>query len=192
MRLACVAGSNAARIVNEPRYPEFVDMADLHLAELRTHVTRITAHVSTDAIQKCLAIESRMSYVLVRLRRGPKLDRSWLEFSELLANLAAQVLGLIELLYPRRYTKKIEEVASIVGPAIGGATAIPALQAPDEFVRSRFMAQSMVLRQIKASGGPPISTIRDDIDKRLAVPYFAIDTALLRATVPESPLCIGR
>jgi hypothetical protein len=30
MRLACVSGSPSARRVNEPRYPEFVDIADQH------------------------------------------------------------------------------------------------------------------------------------------------------------------
>lgn len=39
MRLACVAGSNSARDVNQSRYPEFIDTADLHLTELRTQVT---------------------------------------------------------------------------------------------------------------------------------------------------------
>jgi hypothetical protein len=38
---------------------------------------------------------------------------------------------------------------------------------------------------MKESNSLTISTIRDDIDRRLAVPYFAIDEILLRATAQD-------
>jgi hypothetical protein len=33
---------------------------------------------------------------------------------------------------------------------------------------------------MQKAGGFAIATIRDDIDRRLAIPYFALDLALLR------------
>jgi len=181
MRLVCVAGNDAARVVNEPRYPEFVDVADLHLAELKTHVTRIIAQISLEAIRRYETVERHMSYVLLRLRRGPKLDRSWNEFSKLLANLAEQTLGFIDFLCPGRYKADIEEAGSTVSPASRDPKHRFAATIQDDFVRRRFAAQSSVLRQIEAKVGIPILSIRDDIDRRLAIPYFAIDAALLRA-----------
>jgi hypothetical protein len=138
MRLACVSGSEAARVVNKSRYPEFVDVADLHLAEFRTHVDRITAHIGSDAVQKCLLVERHLAYILVRLRRAPNLDRSWREIVSLLGNLAAQIHELGEYLCRDYYNKRVEEVASIACPAIHNETSIPALEVPDEFVRVRF------------------------------------------------------
>jgi hypothetical protein len=96
MRLACVSGSEAARIANEFRYPEFVDVADLHLAEFSTHVGRVTAHIGSDTVQKCLLVERHAAYVLVRLRRAPNLDRSWREIVGILGNLAAKIHELAE------------------------------------------------------------------------------------------------
>ena len=44
MRLASVAASDDARTVNQARDAEFVDMADSHMAELRTAIPRLTRH----------------------------------------------------------------------------------------------------------------------------------------------------
>jgi hypothetical protein len=163
MRLACVSGSEAARIVNKSRYPEFVDVADLHLAEFSTHVGRVTAHIDSDAVQKCLLVERHVAYVLVRLRRAPNLDRSWREIVSVLGNLATQIHGLAELLRPDYYTRQVNEVAAVACPAIYKATSIPALEVPDEFVRVRFLVQSIVLLHMKEGNGLTISTIRDEL-----------------------------
>jgi len=55
----------------------------------------------------------------------------------------------------------------------------PQVFQPDAFVRTRFGVQSTLLVRLKASVGLDIGTIKDDIDRILAVPYFTIDDALL-------------
>ncbi len=59
------------------------------------------------------------------------------------------------------------------------------LKDPDAFVRLRFEAQSLVVAEAKASGKFVIASIRDDMDQRLAIPYFAIDYALLRKVIDD-------
>lgn len=174
-----------ARVANESRYLEFVDIADLHLAEFTTHVGRVTSHIGSDIVQKCLLVERHAAHVLVRLRRAPNLDRSWREMVSVLRNLAAQIHGLAERLRGDYYIKQVEAVAAVVSPVIQSETRISALEVPNEFVRVRFLVQSIVLHHMKETNGLPISTIRDDIDRRLAVPYFAIDAILLRATAQD-------
>jgi hypothetical protein len=189
MRLACVSASEAARIANDSRYPEFVDVADLHLAEFSMHVTRINAQIGSDTVQKCLLVERHAAYVLVRLRRTPNLDRPWREIASVLEGLAEEIHRFAEHLRLDYYAKQVEEVSAIAGPAIRKTANIPSLKVPNEFVRVRFLIQSIVLRHMNESKRLTISTIRDDIDRRLAVPYFAIDVILLRAISPsERPL----
>jgi hypothetical protein len=46
-------------------------------------------------------------------------------------------------------------------------------------VHARFGVQSRLLARLRATVGLDIGTIKDDIDRVLAVPYFTIDKALL-------------
>jgi hypothetical protein len=188
MRLTVVAASDAARIANEPRYLEFVDIADLHIAEQGTHITRIKDQISPDAMQMYLNVERHMSYLLVRLRRGPRLDRSWVDFSAILAKLALQVLELIEFLHPGRYSGELTEAGSAVHLTNSWEMRPSDRKSADWFVDHRFAAQSFFLEQIRAPDSQPLRTIRDDIDRRLAIPYFAIDATLLRAIHPRTNL----
>jgi hypothetical protein len=48
------------------------------------------------------------------------------------------------------------------------------------FVGIRFAIQTRVLATVTERGAFNIATVRDDVDRRLAMPYFFIDLALLR------------
>jgi hypothetical protein len=182
MRLACVAGSDLARLHNQARYGEFIDTADLHLAELRTHITRFKDRLDPSATTACLDVERRLGYAIVRLRHEPKLDRTWREFIGMLWGTAARTQALAEALAPRYYDAMLAEVAASIDSSIRSNVSAVILGKPDEFVQLRFFAQSAVIRHLKLS----ISSIRDDIDRRLAIPYFAIDIALLRAVARDA------
>jgi hypothetical protein len=181
MRLACVSGSEAARIANESRYREFVDVANLHLNEFSTHLTRVTALVGADTVQKCLLVESHAAHVLVGLRCAPSLDRSWREMVTVLKNLAEEIHRLAEHLRLEDYPKRVAMISAVAGPAIRETAEISSLEVPDEFARVRFSVQSIVLRHMKESENLTVLSIRYDTDRRLAVPYFTIDAMLLRA-----------
>jgi hypothetical protein len=62
-----------------------------------------------------------------------------------------------------------------------GLLLLPAsLQDPDSFVQRRFAIQSEVISWLKHTAALAIATVRDDMDRVLAVPYFTIDHHLLR------------
>jgi hypothetical protein len=180
MRLACVAGSDLARTANQSRYSEFVDMADFHLSDFRTQVTRLAADADLDTLTKCADVERGLAWAILRLRRGPSLDRGWREFVGELRKIAERVCVLAESLSGDYYARRVEEVASIAETATQRADPATLASAPDVFVTLRFSAQSAVIDQMKDSGGFAIATVRDDIDRRLAIPYFALDFALLQ------------
>jgi hypothetical protein len=114
MRLASVAASDAARIVNEARYAEFVDVADSHLAELRSAIPRVAPETDMDLIQQSSAVERSVGYLLVRLRRSPVLDRSWFDFATVLHEAAERVATFASTAEPAYQTERNAEVASIV------------------------------------------------------------------------------
>ena len=57
------------------------------------------------------------------------------------------------------------------------------ISSADAFVHARFGIQSLLLARLKARVGFDIGTIKDDIERILAVPYFTIDDALLSVLV---------
>ncbi len=184
MRLASVAASPAARTANQARYPEFVDIADQHLAELRAQTTRLVADTDPGVLARLTEVDRGISWAIGRLRRGPQLDRPWAQFIAPLRQAAERVNALAEVASPDYYASRLSEVAPIVSGTVPMAFGSN-LKDPDAFVRLRFEAQSLVVAEAKASGKFVIASIRDDMDQRLAIPYFAIDYALLRKVIDD-------
>jgi hypothetical protein len=180
MRLVCVAGSELARAANKPRYGEFVDVAELHLSDFRTQVTRLAADSDLDIIAKCSDVERGLAWAIVLLRREPKLDRNWRHLVGDLRRLAERVDTLAESASRDYYSRRVGEVASIAQSAAQQEFTATLAGSPDVFVKRRFQAQSVVVEQMQKTGQFAIVGIHDDIDLRLAIPYFTIDLALLR------------
>jgi Domain of unknown function (DUF4062) len=179
MRLACVSGSPSAKRVNEPRYPEFVDIADQHLSDFRGQIARLSSDRDAEFPRRCAEVESDLAWAVTRLRRTTVLGTPWREFVQILRKLAGRVDALAAMASPDYYAARVDEVASIVKRE--GFTLLPAsLQDPDLFVHRRFATQSEVINWLKHTAALAIATVRDDMDRVLAIPYFTIDHHLLR------------
>ncbi len=179
MRLACVSGSPAARRANEPRYPEFVDIADQHLSDFRGYIARLSADRDAEFPRRCVDVESSLAWAVTRLRRTSVLGTPWAEFVQILWKLAARVDALAAMASPEYYATRVDEVASIVKSE--ESSMLPAaLRDPDLFVHRRFATQSEVITWLKHTAALAIATIHDDMDRVLAIPYFTIDYHLLR------------
>jgi hypothetical protein len=185
MRLACVAGSDLARAASKPRYGEFVDMLELHFNDFRIQVTRLAADPDLDIIAKCGDVERGLAWALVRLRREPMLDRTWRRLVGDLRLLAERVDALAEAASRDYYYRRAGEIAVIAQAAIQKVSAATLADSPDLFVQRRFQAQSAVVEQMLETGRFATAGILDDIDRRLAIPYFTIDLALLRKATGE-------
>ena len=179
MRLACVSGSPAARRVNEPRYPEFVDIADQHLSDFRGQIARLSTDRDAEFPRRCAEVESDLAWAVTRLRRTTVLGTPWREFAQILWKLAGRVDALAAMASPEYYATRVDEVESIIKRE--DASASPAsLRDPDLFVHRRFATQSEVIGWLKHTAALAIATVRDDMDRVLAIPYFTIDYHLLR------------
>jgi len=176
LRLYCVAGSDLARSVNSPRYPEFVDVADQHVDDFRTHLTRIYSSAETETITDASKIEKDFKWSVTRLRREPELDRKWEAFAAILLELAERVHALANKVAREYYEKCRSESLA----ALGEMPSRFDLRHPDDFVRARFSTQSRLLQRLQTLGSK-FDSIRDDRNHDLAIPYFTIDLSLLRA-----------
>jgi CHAT domain len=183
LRLTSVAGSDAARRVNEARYGEFVDVADLHMQEFRAQVTRLIREddTGTEVGQSCADIESRFGWAITRLRRGPRLDRSWFDSLAALHETAEAVHNLENLIAIEYYQEKQDEISLVLRGILMPAARETRMSA-DDFVRRRLAAQRRALELMGTPDRVP-ATIRDDVHQYLAIPYFTIDLALIRQAV---------
>jgi len=50
----------------------------------------------------------------------------------------------------------------------------------DRFVALRHSVQNAILAKMKESAAIAIATVRDDVERVLAIPYFTVDLVLLR------------
>ena len=180
MRLACVSGSPVARTVNEPRYGEFVDIADQHLSEFRGQIARLSTERGSDFPNRCAEVENRLAWAIMRLRGSTVLGTPWREFAVVLRTLGDKVAALAVSAAQDYYAARTSEAASVVNE-VGDSTLLrDTLKDPDVFVHRRFAMQSAIIKSLQASAALAISTVRDDMDRLLAIPYFTIDHHLLR------------
>lgn len=181
MRLFCVSGSDAARAVNVSRYGEFIGVADQHLKELSAQITRSIAARDVAIAVEASHVEKRLVWAVERLRGEPVLDRSWSEMATCLATIAVVTRSFCERAAPEYYTRCQADALTTLDE---WKASNPQISLADAFVRARFGVQSKLLMRLKASG-LDIGTIKDDVDRILAVPYFTIDTALLSVLAPQ-------
>lgn len=178
MRLTGVAASESARTANAERYREFVDMADQHLSELRAQATRLSPH-TTELLDPCAKVEAGLAFAITRLRREPKLDRPWSQFARLLCPIAENVSALAMSATPEYMLARQGESTPPIERVLRKATPAQASD-PDVFWRYRMAAQNEVVYALRVTAALAIAGIRDDVDRILAFPYFAIDHRLLK------------
>lgn len=188
MRLACVAGIDSARKANQTRYSEFVDMADSHLSDFRLQVNRLSQSTNFEVAKKCDEVDRSLSWAIVRLRRGPALDRSWHEFLKILYDIAEDIDTLNESANHSYYVASINEITSVTQISTQMVSTSKLRNSPDLFFECRLAIQQDVIDKMKKNNEFTISTIRDDINRRVAIPYFYIDLLLLRKVFNKSAL----
>ena len=186
MRLACVAGIDSARAVNQARYNEFVDIADLHFSDFRLQVARLLNGENHDNSKKCDDLDRALSWAIVRLRRGPAIDRNWLEFIKILYDISEKVNVLCNFVDQNYYLASIDQVSSEVQMRMRKISSETLRNFPEVFYRHRLSTQQDVIDKMKINKEFTIATIRDDISRKLAIPYYYIDLILLRAIFNEA------
>ena len=183
MRLLNVAGGDRVRTANSARYTEFVDMADQHFADFRIQVTRLTGEAEADILQQCVDLENSFGWALTRLRREPRLDRPWHQFAAFMSGVGEKVHHLASTASPEYYARRRDEILAVIDQQLTGGSQRTWQGSADLYVERRHFAQNLILAKMREISALAIGTVRDDMDRVLAIPYFKIDLVLLRQVV---------
>jgi hypothetical protein len=154
-----------ARRANVHRFPEFIRWAERHFGVLRTHIA-LHATMLPDPVRASVAsLDRRLSGLLGKCTSGP--------------NLSARELGLVFQL-AQTTVAAIQELGSEVPEYTALKEDVHRLAIAyhpttlDECWEVRLYLQNQILKR-----GSDLETIADDMDLKLALPYFLVDQELL-------------
>jgi hypothetical protein len=171
MRLLSVISSDAVRSANVARYNEFLDMADQRLLDLRSTYILFARYLTPKIIEQIHPLDSQLSWILLRLRRGPHLDtRSCNICIETLYEISKWVASLCELSFPGEYRairERVEAVTNAHSPDLS-------ISSINEVFDLRLAIQSELVRSRH-----DLRSIIEDRHLKLAVEYFCLDRHLL-------------
>lgn len=180
MRLLSVNWSPAVKAANAVRYREFLEMADQRLLDLRSTYILFARYLTPKILEQIHPLDSQMSWLLLRLRRGPDLGaRSRKLCLGTLREVSKWVASLCALSFPGEYRAVCERVQGVVE---GHGTDLHLLSVDDVF-ELRLAMQSDLIR-LRSD----IQSIIEDRHLKLAIEYFCLDRDLLS----RCPLNDGR
>ena len=100
-----------------------------------------------------------------------------------MARLGEKTNTLAGVATPDYYDRRRGEVLKVVEGVLQQSQISISEQSSDEYVHVRHFAQQLVLDNMRETAAIAIATVRDDMDRVLAIPYFTIDLILLRRLV---------
>lgn len=169
MRLFVVRWSPMAYEANNARYDEFVTVAELHLADLRSNLQSLALGAEPRDYREARRIELRLAWLIRYLRVGT----------------ASPTHPDRELLFvvteTARLTKNFLHRESRYAPTLATAAQTVArtrVVDADAFFTARQEAQATV-SQLEVGDSRSPSGIMFDVEGELALKYFAIDSSLL-------------
>jgi hypothetical protein len=171
VRLCCIRWSPQAYGANIARYGEFVQIARLHIMNLRSNLEGLALGAEPESYKQARRIEFRLAWLADYLSNIPgKPAKPGVEL-----HLVDSTIKLIGQFF--RTTNEVEfaTVSSMVTSVIAADDPIRSPEGPgkaaDEFFAARMRAQNEILRRHPAGE----TGIWYDIDQELAPIYFAID-----------------
>jgi hypothetical protein len=171
IRLCGIRWSPDAYAANHERHDEFVRLAELHLADLRSNVQGLAIAAEPGDYRDARKIELRLAW-LVRYLREPshRVGRPGSEYF-----VASDTARLIQ-----RFLDGEQEFGSTLALADKIVAKTWGDQPADRerFWRARMAAQNALLRLTQERGSTPGIVL--DIDGDLAMKYFALDCKLLK------------
>jgi hypothetical protein len=172
MRLCGVRWSRQAYGAHIDRYEEFVRIADIHFADLRSNLQALVVGVSPDENHDARRIEMRIAWLLEHLRPRPTTASRPAYDLEVVAATATLVHQFVsrdpELLGAIQAARKVAE-----------DVAVDPKRDAEAFWSARMRLQTDLL-----AGGNLARGIWFDMEGELAVKYFALDAVLLGVIGP--------
>jgi hypothetical protein len=175
MRLVYVYSSAEAHEVNISRYADFVEMARMHVDDLRGTMQGFSAVIDPSSYALCRTVERRLAW-LVRVLSAPKPGpASCLEELRLMAATGKLLAKFIAADDDQRLSAARDAAEAALrecGFAADGRAG------PQEVLRYRMLAQTQMITDNPSLAVEPRG-IYYDADNELAVYYFALDQRLL-------------
>jgi hypothetical protein len=174
VRLCCVRWSPLAYNADIDRYREFVQIARLDVANLRSNLEGLALIAEPRSYEQARRIERRLAWLADYLGNAPSEPaKPGVEFQRVLETvmlIGDFFLGAAEVEFSAD-SSAANSVVAALGPIRNPEESSGAA---DEFVKARYNAQTEILgRRSDGERG-----IWYDIDQQLAPAYFAIDHAL--------------
>jgi uncharacterized caspase-like protein len=186
MRLLYVASSDVAHAANSARYPEFIDIAEQHFTDLKSHIERFSIDIDAQLHEVSLQLERRLSWILGRLKREPNLSNKSNEYFNKMQQIGQKLHSFCTTAMGEKYKYVIKQVDTSLSLSIGDSGLIIETASLDDIFRLRLYVQSQLLESNATVEGSKIFTIADDIDLDFGIYYFVLDQKLLDHRFPFS------
>jgi hypothetical protein len=174
LRLCCVRWSSIAYSSNVSRYGEFVHIAQMHFADLRSSIGGLALGAEPSDYEFARKMELRIGWMIDKFETKPEFPQEppqWMH---------SIVLGthkeIHQFLVAESGIDKVSKIVSEIEPSILDKTSIDDM---NNFFFRRMAAQNELLK-LQERSGSPAQGIWFDLDQELALGYFAIDSILLR------------
>lgn len=181
VRLCCVRWSPRSYNANIDRYGEFVQIARLDVANLRSNLEGLALIAEPESYEQARRIERRLAWLTDYLGNIPsKSAKPGVEFERVVETV--KLIGDFLLNSVKAEFWADSSAANSIVAALGPIRSPEGpSEAADEFVDARLSTQTEILRRRSAGG----RGIWYDIDQQLAPAYFAIDHVLF-ARIPSA------
>ena len=172
MRLCGVRFSPLAFRASGARYEEFVQLAELHLQDLRSNLEGLALRAEPSEYSEARRIEVRLAWLCGHLQDSLwRPSRPAIEERTVLVDTVVSIRRF--LLRHDAFKSTIEAVETMVG-----TPRVVLWRDPDRFWQTRLGLQQRLLDEYRELGSLPRGIIAD-IDGTLALRYFAIDAAMM-------------
>ncbi|GAB2815492.1 hypothetical protein GCM10027176_20200 [Actinoallomurus bryophytorum] len=174
VRLVFVHSSNEALHANLPRYGYFVQLAQQHLDELRSHIEGSATALDSSTHEEYRRMERRFSWCIRQLLEASTDSNARVDLYPLLSKIATSVFELLT-----QVDGDHRRILSVAESCVATASSSQLAHVEQGGIfTNRLAAQSLLLEELGSEYGQ-ISSIAQDVDCDYSIPYFMIDYLLL-------------
>ena len=175
MRLLYTDGGTLARTANANRRSMFVDVANQHFDDLRSHKAALAAALDAAVEVILTKVENRLSWLLTQLRQGNEPPQSYQRLFNVAEGLSENVHEILSVCLGDTYMNHFDHVERTLSHNQRAYSDSSGGDVTDSIFTIRLITQSQLLDEMRQSGGPDLRTIADDMDYDVAITYFLVD-----------------
>lgn len=173
LRLCSVRWSSRAFNSNISRYNEFLRIAQVHFADLRSSIGGLALGTEPSDYEFARKMESRIGWIIDKIETKPEFPQE--PPQEVYSILLETHAKIHQFLATESSIHKIAKVIAEIDPSILDKTSINDM---NKFFARRMAAQNELLKLQKRNSSS-VQGIWFDVDQELALEYFIIDSILL-------------